>query len=106
MAASKCDPTAQGVARTLGCACPSALCPVKAMKSILPGEARADSESFVIKNVAGKPCTKAEVIAEARKVAEDTGSPGLVTGHSLRVTGAQRLALAGVNETRIITFGR
>ena len=46
------------------------------------------------------------MVAEVRNVAVCTETQGLVNGHSLRVTGAHRLALAGVNETRIITFGQ
>ena len=57
-------------------------------------------------NLRGQPATKAEVVAEIRAVAAATRSPGPITGHSARVSGAQRLALAGVSEARITTFGR
>ena len=56
--------------------------------------------------VASDASTKAEVVAEIRKVAKSTRTQGAISGHSVRVTGAQRLALSGVNETRLITFGR
>ena len=106
LAASKTDPTARGVTRTLGCACPSTLCPVKAVRAVLARCAGAATDAFVVRNLTGEPCTKAEVVAEAQQVARVTGTSGWVTGHSMRVTGAQRLALAGVGETRVITFGR
>ena len=106
LAASKTDPTARGITRTLGCACPSTLCPVKALRAVFARCAGSATDAFVVRNLKGEPCTKAEVVAEAQQVARLTGTVGWVTGHSMRVTGAQRLALAGVGETRIITFGR
>jgi hypothetical protein len=63
-------------------------------------------DAFVVTNRSGRPCTKHEVVHELRNVAQLTGTPGKVTGHTMRVTGAQRLALAGISDTRITTFGR
>ena len=62
--------------------------------------------AFAVVNLNGRPATKAEVTSEVREVARLTGTTGHVTGHSMRVTGAQRLALAGISEVRISTFGR
>ena len=106
LAASKTDATAKGVKRTLAGACPSALCPVAAAKRVLATTAGQKAEAFVIVNAAGRPATKDEVVAEVREVAKQSGTEGHVTGHSMRVTGAQRLAYAGISETRIMTFGR
>ena len=62
--------------------------------------------AFAVVNLNGRPATKAEVTSEVREVARLTGTTGHVTGHSMRVTGAQRLALAGISEVRISTSGR
>ena len=64
------------------------------------------ADASVVANLAGRPATKDEVVAVSREVARKTGTAGHVTGHTTRVTGAQRLALAGVSEACIKTFGR
>ena len=106
LAVSKADASAKGVKRTLACACPSVLCPVVAAQAVLRATAGQSSDAFAVVNLRGQPATKAEVVAGIRAVAAATKSPGPITGHSLRVSGAQRLALAGVSEARITTFGR
>ena len=106
LAVSKADPAAKGVRRTLACACPSALCPVAATRRLLASTAGQRADAFVVVNLCGRPATKEEVVQEVREVARRSGTEGHVTGHSMRVTGAQRLALAGISEYRIITFGR
>ena len=112
---SKADVRALGKRRTLRCACPSALCPLATAK-FLVDQARARpsssgvSDEFVplIADGAGRPVTKAAVVATFKKVALAAGmAPSArITGHSPRVTGAQRMALAGISEWRIQVFGR
>ena len=54
----------------------------------------------------GQPATKREVVQEIRAAAKLSGAAGRFTGHSIRVTGSQRLAKAGVSEAKITAFGR
>ena len=55
----------------------------------------------------GVAVSKAAMVAEIRSMAEALKAPaGRYTGHSLRVTGAQRMALAGIPLEQIRVFGR
>ena len=63
-------------------------------------------DAFAVVNSRGLPSTKAEVVQEIRALAKSAGAVGHFTGHSLRVTGAQRLAFAGVSEAKSAAFGR
>ncbi len=106
IALSKCDHTAKGAHRKLSCVCPRPLCPVAAVRRVLAtvdGEARG---SYVIRNLEGAPATKAEAVQEIRHLGRHLGITAGLSGHSMRVTGAQRLARAGVSEGRISLFGR
>ncbi len=106
IALSKCDHTAKGAHRKLSCVCPRPLCPVAAVKRVLAtveGEARS---SYLIRNREGAPATKAEAVLEIRHLGSHLGITTGLSGHSMRVTGAQRLARAGVSEGRIALFGR
>ena len=103
---SKADVTAKGTRRTLECACPIALCPVRALRALTEVRGSGPRDDFLVTNLRGEPATKQEIVEEVRSVAAYTGSTGLITGHSLRVTGAQRLAAAGVTEAKLILFGR
>ena len=103
---SKSDPQAKGCLRSLGCACPSSLCPVRAARKLRACTDGLGADTFVVRSIAREPCTKREVVLEVRRLAVRTLTQGLPTGHSMRVTGAQRLAAAGVEEARIALFGR
>ena len=103
---SKADPSAKGGRWALACACPSALCPVIAAKAVLKATAGQGPEAYAVINLRGQPATKNEGIAEMKAMAAAAGLKGHFTGHSLRAIGAQRVAIAGVGEHRIATFGR
>ena len=111
--ASKTDPKAQGVKRSLACACPSSLCPVAAMRrvckvseavSLAMGRTTADGPLLPRKD--GKVLTKRNVESFYENLAEMVGYQGRITGHSARVTGAMRMAYAGHSEWAIQLFGR
>ncbi len=106
LAVSKTDATAKGVRRTLGCCCPSALCPTAAVRRLMASASGLSASDFVVRSLRGQPATKAEVVREIRHVGKLLGVTNGISGHSLRVTGAQRLALAGVAVPRITLFGR
>ena len=82
------------------------LCPVRAARALLKASAGKGPDAFVVLNLRGQPATKEEVVQEIRAAAKLSGAVGRFTGHSLRVTGAQRLAKAGVCEAKITAFGR
>jgi hypothetical protein len=106
LAVSKTDVTAKGARRTLGCCCPSALCPTAAVRRLLASASGLAASDFVVRSLKGQPATKAEVVREVRHVGKLLGVSRGISGHSLRVSGAQRLALAGVSVPRITLFGR
>ena len=58
-----------------------------------------------MRNLKRVPAVKQEIVDEARSVAQVTESIGLITGPSTRVTGALRLALAGILEAKLILDG-
>ena len=102
---SKADPTALGRRRALGCSCPSAACPVAALRRLAGGRA---STAPLMATRSGAPCEKAAVAEAFRAVAKACGhaNPGGITAHSGRPTGAQAFARAGVPTGRIASFGR
>ena len=116
MPASKTDPTAQGVTRALACACPSKLCPVWAMRAVITAAEltrqncvpmRAPNLHPLIGKVDGSSMTKEEVIEFYVEMAAFVGAENLrITGHSCRVAGAKRMALAGHPIWTIQVFGR
>ncbi len=106
LAVSKTDPSAKGVRRTLGCCCPNVLCPTAAARRLLRSAAGLAGSDFIIRTLGGLPATKAEVVREIKHVGQLLGVSRGISGHSLRVTGAQRLAFAGVAIPRITLFGR
>ena len=63
---------------------------------------------YLIAQQHGPPVTKQMVMAAFRSVAVACGQqdPQTITGHSGRVTGAQRMAKSGLSEWRIQAFGR
>ena len=106
VSASKLDWQAKGVRRHHGCACPSKWCPVKEAKTLWTA-ARGDRETPLVVTKQGSTASKAGVCREIKDWAQHLGAKkGNYTGHSLRTTGAQRLARAGVTEAQIRLFGR
>ena len=106
VAASKTDGQAKGVSRHHGCACPSYWCPVRAAKALWASTGD-DAQSPLVQTLQGQTPTKAMVCQEIKLWATHLGAKdGTFTGHSLRTTGAQRLAAAGVSEEKIRLFGR
>jgi hypothetical protein len=111
---SKSDYRALGKIRTHNCACPSPVCPVAAAQRLraraiaLAARGRkALPTAPLVPTPTGEHQTKAQVVAMYQSLVDKVGSSHLrITGHSPRVTGAQRMALAGISEWRIQTFGR
>ena len=125
--ASKADPKAIGTSRTHGCSCgdvASGGCPVHAIWDQLlvlrltfpdrwSAEKGYDWDLPLFPTAAGKAVEK-EAMAETIRAAAvhlkvALASPDLteqVTGHSLRATGAQGLARAGIDEWAIQLLGR
>eukprot|EP00973_Karenia_brevis_P020371 2797216-Karenia_brevis.AAC.1 len=125
---SKADQTAVGVERTHGCCCSvpgwASLCPAHAMlrqieylRCLFPS--KFDSCGIpaddlpLFPSSSGEPCTKDTVFKTIEQTAVTLGLPmwtsdGLRqwTGHSLRVTGAQNMAKAGLDTWIIQLLGR
>ena len=105
--ASKNDTAAEGKTRSLGCACPSALCPVRTMSGTL--SQGGGLESPLISTSEGKQVSKKQIVQFYGEVVEVCRLPvGYFTGHSPRVTGAMRMALSGqfawVIHTKFVTL--
>ena len=115
---SKTDQMALGRVRSLGCACPAPLCPVVLMRELLEagsqalGRRAADPCAPLVVNAKGTAVTKHEFTLYLRDLARLAGSgpggpaPGRITGHSMRVAGAMRMAAAGHTAWVIQVFGR
>ena len=114
--ATKTDPKAEGVTRSLACACPSPLCPVNAARKVataaeliwlsIPGVKPAEAMPLLCK-VDGSAVTKQEVVHFYCDLVDLAGLADLrITGHSARVTGAMRMAFAGHQIWTIQVFGR
>ena len=128
MPASKTDTAALGVARTHGCTCPSPsspspACPAHAMYAHLRFLQRRFPEQWVdgrprggfplFPAADGEPVTKAAMVSTIQHAATLQGIPlrspdasEQVSGHSLRVTGAQGLAQLGWHLWAIQLIGR
>ena len=106
LATGKTDLRQKGAYRTLACTCPTLPCPVQAAVGVLSAEQELQEDDHLIRNKAGEPVTKAEVVKELQAYAVACGTKGRITGHSMRVTGAQRLAWGGASIPRITLFGR
>ena len=123
--ASKSDLRADGVERIHKCACsgPASGCPVCAMRNHLaflrrafPSHVRGDSfarDFPLFPNEKGEVCAKeamTETFCAAAKMLgvplESADGSEFISGHSLRVTGAQGLARIGLNIWAIQLFGR
>ena len=80
---------------------------MKALRALwADADERGLNEPLIITAEGASP-TKAQVVDEIAPWAVYLQAPqGNCTGHSLRTTGAQRLAMAGVSEAKIRMFGR
>lgn len=111
---SKSDHKALGKLRTHNCACPSRLCPVAAAQRLreraIASALRHQQAVFtapLVPTDKGEHQTKKQIVSLFLSLTDAVGANDLrITGHSPRVTGAQRMALAGISEWRIQTFGR
>ena len=111
---SKSDYRALGKIRTHNCACPSPVCPVAAAQRLRARAVAIASRGHkelstapLVPTPTGEHQTKTQVVDMYKSLVDEVGLNNLrITGHSPRVTGAQRMALAGVSEWRIQTFGR
>ena len=87
--ASKRDTKAEGVTRRHGCACPSPLCPQTAKEFKESRIGAAENEPLVTSKQ-GAGVTKAEMMCDLRGYAAWLGDDvETISGHSMRVTGAQ-----------------
>ena len=109
---SKTDIRALGHARTHGCSCPDAACPTASLRRVvdvargLAGN-KVDSEAPLFPDTAGNFVTKGVMIALFKHLAVLLKkSPKNVTGHMPRVSGARRMARAGVELFQIQLFAR
>ena len=106
VSASKLDWKAKGVTRHHGCACPSVWCPVKASKILVGAADKKSREAPSAVTSKGEVPTKVSACNEIKRWAVHSGaSEGVFTGHSLRTTGAQRLAMAGSAKPRFDSPG-
>ena len=94
--------------RSHQCVCPDPCCPVKAMGLLLqdfPKGGRAKNP--LVHDGFGKPLKKQQFVTRLQHLAAASGHQDLVIrGHSMRVTGAMRMALAGLPNEVIKVFGR
>ena len=112
--ASKADVEALGKTRTLPCSCPEADCPVRAMKCVVEASrdimvksSTSHSHWPLLVKVDGTPMAKGDMAVFKREFAGVAGLPHLwLPPHTARVTGAVRLALAGVSVWAIQVFCR
>ena len=104
----KTDPQGRGKKRRHLCACPSLICPVAAVRRL--SEAAGDKDDNpLVSRVGGGACRKSQVVTALRYLVAQV-APEIATttikGHSMRVTGAQRMARAGLSEHQIAVYGR
>ncbi len=106
---SKTDTAGKGKKRCHGCACPSAACPVAALDRAYNWANQVhqgNGQGHLLTTWDGRQFDKRMTVALLRKVARKTGAQGNIQGHSMRVSGAQHLAKAGIDLWRVQVFGR
>jgi len=113
---SKADTQALGKLRSHVCICPSALCPVAALRRLVRSatsdiavdDTPAPPSAPLVPDFFGDHVTKKDMVAAFVAVAIACGmdSSVRITGHSPRVAGAQMMARSGISEWRIQVFGR
>ena len=103
--ASKTDTIAQGAVRKLPCICPLANCPVAAIKQLCAGK---QPYQWLAQTRQGGPVPKETMVDALKEVGLHCGMLDVthITGHSMRVTGAQGLVRAGLTMEQIMLFGR
>ena len=91
------QPAAQGTVRSPGRECPSASCPMRAMRAVLEAACREDKGSqSPLFSTAGQALTKKQMVALYVGMITVCGLPlRHITRHSARVTGAMRMAWVG-----------
>ena len=87
------------------CICLAGSCPVAAIKGLC---ANKQPYQHVVLTDQGRPVPKEEMVEALKGYGRWSGmlDVSLITGHSMRVTGAQRLAKAGLAMDQIAMFGR
>ena len=110
---SKMDVRALGCTRTHGCSCPDPSCPTAAMRRVVKvAELWSEktgtngSAAPLIPDGAGQFVKKTRMIRFMQHVASQLGMHSGVTGHACRVSGARRMARAGVDLWHIQLFAR
>lgn len=124
---SKADPRALGIARVHGCSCgpsPGGACPAHALwdqilflrrsfPRMFDARGRPHPDLPLFPDASGKFCEKEAVVATIIHAARSLGIPveaadgsERISGHSLRVTGAQGLARLGLDLWAIQLLGR
>ena len=110
---SKADVAALGKVRCLACSCPNADCPVRAMHTVVEASRKAMHVNGacnpwpLIVKANGDPVSKADMASYYKGLASAAGLQDLwLPPHCARVTGAVRMALAGVSEWTIQVFCR
>ena len=87
--------------------CPSSVCPMKAARTLVDKAGSRGNQEALVVTLGGGTVRKDTMVAEIVNLAAATGAPsGKYSGDSLGVTGAQRMASAGVEFEKIKVFGR
>ena len=111
---SKTDVRALGHSRTHGCSCPDAACPTAAMRRVVAiAKYSADKESLSPAEAPLFPDDSGNFVKKIMMISFFKGIAGImgkktnaITGHMPRVSGARRMARAGVELWQIQLFAR
>ena len=110
---SKTDLRALGHRRVHGCSCPDPACPTAAMRRVVKVAQEVarraghnQDEAPLLPNSAGAFVEKKHMIACFQEMAALVGVAKGVTGHMPRVSGARRMARAGIELWQIQLFAR
>ena len=102
--ATKTDTEAVGCSRAVHCFCPGAACPLKAARKLTWGKAPQES---LVTGLQQQQLTKDTMVSVLKAYGQHLGAPtDRITGHSMRASGAQRMARAGISPEMIKAFGR
>ena len=110
---SKTDPRALGHRRVHGCSCPDRACPTAAMIRVMEVAKETAEQNGVaanvaplIPNTAGGFLEKENMVSFFQAVGKQLGKRTGITGHMPRVSGARRMARAGIELWQIQLFAR
>ena len=110
---SKTDPRALGQRRVHGCSCPDKACPTAAMQRVREKAAKlADKkgldygEAPLLPDASSNFVEKVHMVAFFQEVGKMVGKNKGLTGHMPRVSGARRMARAGIELWQIQLFAR